>query len=398
MSAPTVRSLHGGKGERTSGAEIAHPATYPSPGIASAGTGTGMFVRRHLVPDPHRMLTLHVTNGDLAAQGLARSGLPGDVLAWRDVLHDGPVLPDDDREPFRSARAAFLADRRWADEHAVLRDLVARDARLHELTAGDSLILWFEPDLYDQLQLIEVLSLLHRRPAGERPSVSIVPADLMLGELAPTKFPPLYEVRRAITAGDLQRGHDAWRAFSAATPDDLLQLVDAFDRSIRARTYAADEQERLPHLTAALRRVLEEYPDAETGLSRSERQICEALTPGPATLTKLFRHSHQTSESWAWLGDLSFAWYVDRLSQGASPLLLHTKGTRVLAPTHADDRTGFWERRVELTAFGTDVVRARADAIAANGVDRWIGGVHLTTTRHWRWDGRQRRTILISAN
>ena len=49
------------------------------------------------------MLTLHVTNGDVSAQGLARSGLPGDVLVWRDVLHDGPVPSDGQLAPFRAA-------------------------------------------------------------------------------------------------------------------------------------------------------------------------------------------------------------------------------------------------------------------------------------------------------
>jgi Domain of unknown function (DUF1835) len=334
------------------------------------------------------MLTLHVTNGDSAAQELARSGLPGDILAWRDILHDGPVPVDTDRTVFGDTRAQFLAERRWADEAEVVEDFAARDLRLDEPGPGDAIVLWFEPDLYDQLQLVQVLSRLAARPVEGRPSISIAPADLMLGSLAPAKFRPLYEARRTLTTVDLAQGHDAWSAFTSSTPNALVALVDELDHAIQARTYAADEEARLPHLTAAMRRVLEEYPDVDTGLSRSERQICEALAPGPMTLAKLFSASHHTSESWVWLGDWSFAWYVQRLSDVAHPLLTHANGSRVLSPVRGTDSRSFWERTVTLTAFGSDVVRARADAVRANGIDRWIGGTHLTSARHWRWDAR----------
>src|SRR3954469_15602194 len=40
--------------------------------------------------------TLHVTNGDSTVNGIAGTGLPGRILPWRDVLHEGPVpdVPD----------------------------------------------------------------------------------------------------------------------------------------------------------------------------------------------------------------------------------------------------------------------------------------------------------------
>jgi hypothetical protein len=42
--------------------------------------------------------------------------------------------------------------------------------------------------------------------------------------------------------------------------------------------------------------------------------------------------------------------------------------------------------RVRLTADGARVLAGEADAIALRGVDRWIGGVHLTGDPDWRWD------------
>jgi hypothetical protein len=342
------------------------------------------------------MLTLHVTNGDSAAQGLARSGLPGDVVAWRDVLHDGPVPAGDPCDAFRAARGAFLASRHWASAADVAADFSARDARLAEPASTDEVVLWFEPDLYDQLQLIQILQRFAARAPGDRPPLSIVPADYMLGGLPPEKFRPAYAQRRAITDRDLTLAALAWRAFTAPHPESLLACLDGLSREIPPRTYADDDAVRLPHLAAAMRRMLEEYPDAETGLSRSERQICEAVHPGPITLGKLFPASHHASESWPWLGDLGFAWYVERLSDGGRPLVSHPNGTRVLAPRAGSDATSFWGRTVVLTPFGVEALHGRANHVDANGIDRWIGGVHLTSAQHWRWDARTQRLVSVT--
>jgi len=40
--------------------------------------------------------------------------------------------------------------------------------------------------------------------------------------------------------------------------------------------------------------------------------------------------------------------------------------------------------RVAITDAGRRVLDGRDDHVALNGVDRWIGGVHVTGD--WRWD------------
>ncbi len=163
------------------------------------------------------MLTLHLTNGDHAATALARSGLPGDILSWRDLLHDGPVPSDRDLETFRRVRGEFLASRGWQSQSAAIADFADRDARLDSIGPDDELVLWFEPDLYDQLQLIQVLARVARRAAAERPRLTIVPADCFLGPLAPEKFPPLYVARRPVTESDLSVGSAAARRATRAS-------------------------------------------------------------------------------------------------------------------------------------------------------------------------------------
>lgn len=37
-------------------------------------------------------MTLHISNGDHAAERIRFAGITGDVVPWRDVLHEGPAL------------------------------------------------------------------------------------------------------------------------------------------------------------------------------------------------------------------------------------------------------------------------------------------------------------------
>src|SRR3989442_10983906 len=100
--------------------------------------------------------TLHVTNGQSAANTLRDTVSATDVLSWEDVLYEGPVplLPPAE---LRARRARFLGGIS-GDEKRVLAELEERDARLEQaLAAGRQVVLWFEHDLHDQLQLLQIL-------------------------------------------------------------------------------------------------------------------------------------------------------------------------------------------------------------------------------------------------
>lgn len=52
--------------------------------------------------------TLHITSGDIAGANLIKSGIPGEIFVWHDIMYDGPRksgLPDDE---ILVARASFL--------------------------------------------------------------------------------------------------------------------------------------------------------------------------------------------------------------------------------------------------------------------------------------------------
>lgn len=92
---------------------------------------------------------LHVTTGDSAVERLRAAGVSGDVLPWRDALHEGPVPEGLDPAHLRAERARFLAGRGWGDEQAIAAEMTRRDERLSEALARSEEIRAAAPAPFD---------------------------------------------------------------------------------------------------------------------------------------------------------------------------------------------------------------------------------------------------------
>lgn len=291
---------------------------------------------------------LHVTNGDHAAGQIREAGIAGEVLAWRDVLHEGPVPAKLPSGQLRQVRARFLAAQRWGDRETILRDLEMRDAAV---AAAERITLWFEHDLFDQLQLLQVLNALADRPGA----VWLVQATDYLGLMPPAQVAALYPTRRLVSPDQWALARRAWGAFGASSAEPLGALV-------------RQDLSALPWLAGALRRHLEDLPRVGNGLSRSEQQVLEVIAAGAGDSRAAFA-GWQQREDPIWMGDAGFSLHLGRLGGGPAPLL--AGGPDAL----------------RLTTRGHEVRAGKADWVRLGGVDRWWGGVHLTGTDiPWRWD------------
>jgi hypothetical protein len=101
---------------------------------------------------------LNITNGDSAVNIMKQAGVPGTFLSWRDVLHDGPVPAGLSLEDLSMVRAGFIANRGWGASEAVVQGFIARDNVLKSYDQYEKVMLWFEHDLYDQLQILQILA------------------------------------------------------------------------------------------------------------------------------------------------------------------------------------------------------------------------------------------------
>jgi hypothetical protein len=321
---------------------------------------------------------LHVTNGDSVVPSLEATGIGGDILPWRDALHEGPLPAGLDAAELRAVRAEYFAGQGWGDAAAIEADMAARDARLAAAVGHEPVVLWFEHDLYDQLQLIQVLDAVD----GTADVHTILP-DRFLGSMDSDELAALWPGRAPVRRDQVALARLAWDAVRAPAPQGVEALLDVHTAA-------------LPHLGPALRRHLEELPGVSDGLGRLEREALDALAAGARTPVDVFL-AVQRAEEAPFLGD-TFMWTrLHDLSQGDARLVQTTARAPLATPPWRSDENGFTEQEIELTDTGRAVLAGEADRAALLPLDRWVGGIHVTGPEPaWRWDRRAGRAVSAS--
>lgn len=319
---------------------------------------------------------LHIHCGDMSAETLRRGGVPGTVHVMHDPACCGPLSY---RGGYQ-ARADFLvACGAPFDPQTFARNLEREDAVLAAAAHYDEVVLWFDHCLFDQGILVRTMD----RLAATGARISLICIDTFpgfahfkgLGELNPTQMASLFPTRHLVTSAELALASKAWAALCA--PDPL-----AIQALCRADTSA------LPFLAGALVRHLQEFPAVGNGLSRTENAALRAIEAGHATLPSVFVAVSDAEER-PFLGDTMLWWILKPLADARHPAI-RVDGPGPLPGWNADRPLDAWA--LALTDVGRALIDQTADWLALNGLDRWLGGVHLTdAATAWRWNATARR-------
>ena len=289
------------------------------------------------------------------------------------------------RHPALARRAARGADRRrdagglhrrcarpiWrrgcgSTQTEVAAEFAARDALIRRHGEFDRVSLWFEHDLYDQLQLVQILAFFaaEHRSAG----LTLVQADDFLGAQTVETILSFAAAERAVTDDDLTTGLRVWDDLTEPMPEPIAARRDGLDS-------------RLPFLGPALTRFLEELPAPGSGLARSEAVILAGIDAGIHSAGRLF-HALIAQEEAAFMGDASFFCLLDDLAFCAVPLI-----AGLAPPSEAeDDDERTLDAVLELTMAGDNVLAGEDDHVSLNGLSRWWAGTHLQGHDVWRYD------------
>jgi len=310
---------------------------------------------------------LHITNGDSVVGTFRQVKFPGAYLAWRDVLHDGPVPQTATLSELSDIRAQTLAGFGWGSYEKIRAEFATRDQALEAFRSHEEIVLWFEHDLYDQLQLLQVLDWFAQQDLGGI-KLGLIQIDAYpgvkpfygLGQLSGPQLARLFPTRKPVTQAHLSIAREAWQAFRASDPKALLE-------------FARQKSPALPFLAAALERFFHEYPWTTDGLSRTERQVLQAAAAGRRKKQEIYMESSK-QEDVPW-GDASVYLRLAWLAGGPNPALME-------AP----------KNEFAITDAGRQLLETTADWIKLRGgVDRWLGGVHLNGQQpQWRWDNTQK--------
>lgn len=331
------------------------------------------------------MARLIITNGDVAADRLLESGVGEGavILPWRDVLHDGPVPAGLSLEELSAVRAEFIATEMGHDVLTVLHQFRERDGALRSHEDFERIELWFEHDLYDQLQLIQALDFFAIEDRTE--GLFLMQADQHLGRLDPEDFEEVAGLAVGVHPDMLEEASAAWNAFTSEIPVGLP-------------AFAAETAGDLAYLAPAIERLLQDFPAPDSGLGLTEERILRAVAAAGEDgipVGEIFRQT-QSQEDAEFMGDASFFLRLDALQFAAVPLVDGLPFQSVEASPEGHESPQYREyatSTVTITEAGEGALEGEFDHALSNQLDRWFGGTHMTPDNVWRWDREEERLI-----
>lgn len=313
--------------------------------------------------------TIHVTWGESAAGGLITTlGIaPDDVMALRDDLTCGPLGPVRDFASWCAMRMAYWNDaeapthpkERWRYVRGAQRYLVSKPERL---TEASDFVLWIGTGFSEQLtlawmpQLVRALGrpIERLRVVQFQRTASGAPIPIV-GSMPTINF-QAHPAPRPIDGEELAYLDAAWNAVTSPDAGILLRFLAA-------------ERSPLPLILLALRQILWRYPHIDSGVNRYEFVLLVNVRDhGPRAAYIIGASLKARHEEHDWIGD---NWLFWRLLHLGDPDLPHP----AVALTGRQTAMRFTEAR--LTAVGEAIIEGKANFVALNGIEDWVGGVHL---------------------
>lgn len=318
---------------------------------------------------------LHIHNGDSTANILKESGFPGEHSAFREVLMEGPTPSGLSPDEWRRVRTRFLAEAYELRLENCEKDLREQEAGLRRFSEHDETILWFEHDLFCQINLIYLLDWFSKQSMGNTRLSLICIGEFPgkedfrgLGELTGEQLASLFENRHEVTEPELSLAVRVWAAYCSADPGEIARLL-------------GEDTSAMPFLRHALRLHLMRFPSVKNGLGRVENTALEMISGGAIEFKSLFSRFGEAEPVYG-MADSQFWCALKRLGRARDPLITIGPGDNDLVLKS----NRYYDASFELTETGNAVLAGERDFIDVNGVDLWLGGVRLVDGVVWRWN------------
>jgi hypothetical protein len=326
-------------------------------------------------------MLLHIHNGDATADVAKESSIPGEHFAWREALIEGPSPANVTPAEWRRRREQHLVEAYKVSLDECEQEFLQQEEKLGSFAKYDEVVLWFEHDLFCQVNLIYLLNWFAQQKLVNT-KLSLVCIGSFpgkenfrgLGELNAEELSSLFPARQRVTQEQLDLSVRAWEAYRSPDPRDVQTIT-------RAGTTA------LPFLGAALKAHLRRFPSTRNGLGLIENRGLEFIDRGATRFVDLFARFCDAEPIYG-LGDSQFWLSLQRLTTANQPLLTLNSGK--------DDGENIARDAIfEMTNLGKAILKGEGDFVSLNGIDHWLGGVYLSDERNlWRWDEPSETIVL----
>lgn len=225
-------------------------------------------------------MVYHILNGDCLAEQLGQTSISGQRIVCAECLIDGDVSGDTLPE-FWETRAKFISDAYSATRDKYFAKVVTAFDTILNLPEDAEVNLWFENDLFCQVNMWFVLSLIEQNPPAKLYRIFPVienPEHQWLGFGASDvhHLESAYNHRIAFLPEDITLGANLWHAYKQADFRELVELskqpTNAFqelENVVQAHIDRFPGQNQPGRPEIAIRQLIE-YKSTDFGIVFSE--------------------------------------------------------------------------------------------------------------------------------
>lgn len=269
---------------------------------------------------------LHITNGDSFTSRLQSLQLKGDIITWREMLCEGKTLCAVGSESFWKTRFEFLNKNYKVTKSWFVEKTLKEYRSLCNHKQQDHIVLWFEYDLFCQINMLAVLSWLkeHRRHA----EISLVCSGKEdessklygLNELSDERLLHLYESRTMLSQDDIEYADYIWQLYCSDNP-------------IRLENQLANNDFQFEYLNEALKTHLKRFPTIKNGLNELENHVLKTAVAKKPESRNALMGQLLSDQGYYGFGDTQYERIITSLKplfNSFNPVKLTKKGKEVL--------------------------------------------------------------------
>jgi hypothetical protein len=284
---------------------------------------------------------LHITNGDSTTNYLKKLNFQGTIVTWREMLCEGKTEVKVGSEQFWKSRFDFLKQSYNVTKKQFI-DLTLKEYRnLCNQKTQEEIVLWFEYDLFCQVNMLAVISWLKRYRKGRK--ISLVCSGKVknstklygLAQLSEAQISDQYQHKIMLSIDDIEYADYVWQLFCSNNPIQL-QNVHQYQPS---KTFK--------YLTDGLLAHLQRFPSIKNGLNTIENTILDIASNTKISSKNKLAAALLRAENQYGFGDMQYVKKIEDLKQyftSFDPVVLNNTGEKVqqqLLNAYANMRSDF---------------------------------------------------------
>lgn len=248
-------------------------------------------------------------NGDSTAEILKQTSIEGDMVIWREMLCEGPICKAVGSDEFWLKRYQYFENELGVSKLEYYDKTIKEIIKLEDVSGYDEVVLWFEYDLFCQVNLMALCTYLL-----ENYSKSVLYYLVCTGkekgkdqlqtlsDYETDSYPKLLENKVKLSRSKLLFAKQCWEIYVENNPEKL-------------KAFIFNKYSKFAYFQLAINQHLKRFPKVN-GLNQIQQKILEVINLGNLNKNQIVRDMliWQRTETVYGFGDLQYFNYLEKMS------------------------------------------------------------------------------------